>query len=80
MSEAQAIVKEHRALHQLRDAFYVATHTAVRADGRIRVVQADRKKCEEAEFIMLRDGKIVFEGNATQLRAAVDPYLQTFLS
>ena len=66
--------------HQLRDAFYVATHTAVREDGHIRIVEAERKKCEEAEFMMLREGKIAFEGNASELRASRDPYLQTFLS
>ena len=31
---------------------------------------------------MLRDGRIAFEGNAAELRAAVekDPYIQAFLS
>jgi phospholipid/cholesterol/gamma-HCH transport system ATP-binding protein len=66
--------------HQLRDAFYVATHEAVADNGAVRIEQADRSKCEEAEFIMLRDGEIVFEGNASQLRAERDPYLLTFLS
>jgi phospholipid/cholesterol/gamma-HCH transport system ATP-binding protein len=66
--------------HQLRDAFYVATHEAVRDNGIVRIETADQDKCEEAEFLMLRDGEIVFEGNASQLRAERDPYLQTFLS
>ena len=66
--------------HQLRDAFYVATHEAVADNGTVRIEQADRSKCEEAEFLMLRDGEIVFEGNASQLRAERDPYLLTFLS
>ncbi|MBP1606162.1 MAG: metN [Acidobacteria bacterium] len=66
--------------HQLRDAFYVATHEAVADNGAVRIEQADRSKCEEAEFLMLRDGEIVFEGNASQLRAERDPYLLTFLS
>jgi len=66
--------------HQLRDAFYVATHAAVRENGQLRIVQADRDKCQEAEFIMLRDGDIVFEGNATELRNSDDDYLKTFLS
>lgn len=65
--------------HQLRDAFYVATHTAVPQNGRVQFVQADPKKCDEAEFIMLRDGRIVFEGNASELRHSRDEYLQTFL-
>jgi phospholipid/cholesterol/gamma-HCH transport system ATP-binding protein len=67
--------------HQLRDAFYVATHMAVRdASGQVRVVPATPEKCEEAEFIMLKDGLICFEGTAEELRRAKDPYLQTFLS
>jgi len=67
--------------HQLRDAFYVATHMAVRdASGQVRVVPATPEKCEEAEFIMLKDGLICFEGTAEELRHATDPYLQTFLS
>jgi phospholipid/cholesterol/gamma-HCH transport system ATP-binding protein len=67
--------------HQLRDAFYVATHMAVRdASGQVRVVPATPEKCEEAEFIMLKDGLICFEGTAEELRRATDPYLQTFLS
>jgi phospholipid/cholesterol/gamma-HCH transport system ATP-binding protein len=66
--------------HQLRDAFYVATHEALREGGKITIVPADPEKCDEAEFIMLREGYIVFEGNATEFRESKDPYLQTFLS
>jgi phospholipid/cholesterol/gamma-HCH transport system ATP-binding protein len=67
--------------HQLRDAFYVATHMAVREpSGQVRVVPATPEKSEEAEFMMLKDGAIVFEGSAEELRHSTDPYLQTFLS
>src|SRR5215212_7721232 len=55
--------------HQLRDAFYVATHMAVReANGAVEIVPASPEKEQEAEFIMLRDGVIVFEGDADALR------------
>jgi phospholipid/cholesterol/gamma-HCH transport system ATP-binding protein len=66
--------------HQLRDAFRVATHEAVIDGGRVRIVQADAKKADQAEFIMLREGRIAFEGNAAELRTSSDSYLQTFLS
>lgn len=67
--------------HQLRDAFYVATHMAVRdSGGKVDIVPATRQKEREAEFIMLRDGLIVFEGDADQLRGSQDPYIETFLS
>ena len=68
--------------HQLRDAFYVAEHTAVRDGSGIGFEKASPQKCDEAEFIMLRDGLISFEGNAGELRAVAsqDPYIQAFLS
>src|SRR5687767_5207277 len=44
--------------HQLRDAFFVATHEARRRDGRIEFSEADAAKRDEAEFIMLRDGLV----------------------
>jgi phospholipid/cholesterol/gamma-HCH transport system ATP-binding protein len=67
--------------HQLRDAFYVATHMARREpNGQVSIVSATREKEREAEFIMLKDGLIIFEGDADALRASTDPYIQTFLS
>jgi phospholipid/cholesterol/gamma-HCH transport system ATP-binding protein len=66
--------------HQLRDAFLVATHEAVRDGDAIQIVAADSQKCDEAEFIMLKDGVVLFEGNAAELRASTDPYIRTFLS
>jgi phospholipid/cholesterol/gamma-HCH transport system ATP-binding protein len=67
--------------HQLRDAFYVATHMALRdANGTVRVVSATPEKERQAEFIMLKDGFIVFEGDADTLRTSNDPYIREFLS
>jgi phospholipid/cholesterol/gamma-HCH transport system ATP-binding protein len=66
--------------HQLRDAFYVACHEARRDGGQIRIESAAEAKSDEAEFIMLKDGGIIFEGPAGDLRRSTDPYLKTFLS
>ncbi len=67
--------------HQLRDAFFVATHMAERdAQGKVHIVPATPEKEREAEFMMIRDGLIVFEGDADALRRSQDPYLKTFLS
>ncbi len=67
--------------HQLRDAFYVATHMATRdGNGEVRIVRASAEKEREAEFIMLKDGLIIFEGDADALRGSSDPYIQEFLS
>jgi phospholipid/cholesterol/gamma-HCH transport system ATP-binding protein len=68
--------------HQLRDAFYVAEHTASRVNGGHRIARASVEKSDEAEFIMLKDGSISFEGNASELRTTSqrDPYISAFLS
>ena len=68
--------------HQLRDAFYIAEHTAVRQGNDILFERATGPKADEGEFIMLRDGGIAFEGNASELREMVttDPYIEAFLS
>ena len=66
--------------HQLRDAFFVATQEAVRQGDKVEFVDAGPAKMEEAEFMMLKDGLIIFEGTATELRASKDPYIQAFLS
>jgi phospholipid/cholesterol/gamma-HCH transport system ATP-binding protein len=66
--------------HQLRDAFYIATHEAVRAMGGVTIFPANKATAEEAEFLMLKDGRIHFDGNAAELRASTDPYVKAFLS
>src|SRR6266851_2365751 len=67
--------------HQLRDAFYIATRMAVRgSSGQVEIVPANPEKEKEAEFIMLRDGLVVFEGDADALRQSKDPYIRKFLS
>ncbi len=66
--------------HQLRDAFYVATHEAVRKGDALEFVQASAEKAEMTEFLMLKDGLVAFEGAADELRHSDDPYLKAFLS
>lgn len=66
--------------HQLRDAFFIAEHEAVRDGAGFRIGKADARKADEAEFIMLRDGVVAFEGNAAELRASRDDYIKAFLS
>ena len=67
--------------HQLRDAFFVAEHMARRGpDGKVSIVPATPDKERQAEFIMLRDGLIIFEGDSDSLRASPDPYIRDFLS
>ena len=66
--------------HQLPDAFYIATHEAVTRSGRLAVVPAGGDKAEEADFVVLRNGRIYFEGHAAELKRTTDRYLKAFLT
>lgn len=66
--------------HQLRDAFYVATHQAVSKDGKIEFVGAPPDARAKTVFVMLKDGTVAFEGPADELRHSNDEYLKAFLS
>jgi phospholipid/cholesterol/gamma-HCH transport system ATP-binding protein len=65
--------------HQIRDAFYVATHRAVRTNGRVEILDESGAQAEHARFMVLHDGRIYFEGTGAELLASKDPYLEQFL-
>jgi phospholipid/cholesterol/gamma-HCH transport system ATP-binding protein len=67
------------ATHQIRDAFYVATHEAAREGDAVRVSPASAATAAHAGFLVLHEGRIRFEGNADELLASADPYLKEFL-
>ena len=67
------------ATHQIRDAFYIATHTASRDGGNIRVVPDADPDATNAEFMVLHEGRVHFEGTSAELLASQDPYLKEFL-
>jgi len=66
--------------HQLDDAFYVASHEARVEDGQVVVRPTERTDMPDTEFLMLKDGRIYFEGNTADLHASADPYLKRYLS
>jgi phospholipid/cholesterol/gamma-HCH transport system ATP-binding protein len=62
--------------HQIRDAFYIATHEATRHDGAVEIRSAQG---ERARFLVLHDGRIYFTGSGEELLASGDEYLREFL-
>jgi phospholipid/cholesterol/gamma-HCH transport system ATP-binding protein len=64
--------------HQLPEAFYIATHELRGSDGQIAPASAE--KIEQAEFMMLKDGRILFDGDVATLRVSTDPYVRMFLT
>jgi phospholipid/cholesterol/gamma-HCH transport system ATP-binding protein len=62
--------------HQIRDAFYVATHEATNVDGHLEILATET---ERARFMVLHEGGIYFEGSGAELLASQDKYLRQFL-
>jgi len=63
--------------HQIRDAVYVATHKAARQNGEVTIAEADL--AGQVQFLVLREGRIHFEGTQEELLADQDKYLKEFL-
>ncbi len=66
--------------HQLRDAFHVATHQAIRKGDSFAFIDASPETLALTDFLMLKEGHVAFEGKADELRASKDEYLRSFLS
>ena len=67
------------ATHQIRDAFYIATHRAERQGDRVLIAAAETETASLAEFMLLRDGRIQFTGTAEEILACEDPYVKEYL-
>ncbi|HEY1304269.1 MAG TPA: ATP-binding cassette domain-containing protein [Vicinamibacterales bacterium] len=65
--------------HQIRDAFYVATHSAVLENGTPRILGLPDGSRSQTDFMVLHEGRICFEGTGAELSASRDGYLKEFL-
>jgi phospholipid/cholesterol/gamma-HCH transport system ATP-binding protein len=65
--------------HQIRDAFYVATHEAVRTNGDAQVVSVAEATDAHATFMVLHEGQIMFRGSPAELLASQDAYLREYM-
>ena len=67
--------------HQLRDAYNVARTFMVKdGDEYVTSVVEDMSTLEGTEFMMLREGQVLFEGSPHELQTSPDPYIREFLS
>jgi ABC-type transporter Mla maintaining outer membrane lipid asymmetry ATPase subunit MlaF len=65
----------------MRDAFTLATQYAVDGTGTVTFHQEGNTLCiANTRFLLLRDGKIFFEGPDETLRRSEDPYIKRFLA
>ncbi len=67
--------------HRMRDAFTLATEYAINGNEQIHFQTEDNFLCiANTRFLMLRDGKIIFEGPDEVLRRSKDEYIKRFLA
>jgi len=64
--------------HQIRDAFYVAEHEAVRRNGAVEIVDAGPGRAEKVEFMLLHNGRIHVQGSAASMLASADPFVKEY--
>lgn len=68
------------ATHRLQDGFALANfHFDLKSRTVRRGPSPDRAQPAVTRFLVLRDGRIYFEGNPEEMLRAKDPYLQRFL-
>jgi len=65
--------------HQIRDAFYIATHRAAGNSGSFEILDVPDTDAPAADFIVLYEGRIRFEGTGAELLASTDAYLKELL-
>ena len=66
--------------HRLQDAFTMATHQFDKATNQM-VALPKGQYCEVAmSFLILRDGKVIFDGDAHQLAISRDDYIREYIS
>jgi phospholipid/cholesterol/gamma-HCH transport system ATP-binding protein len=67
--------------HQLRDAYNVARTFMIKKDDEyLTSVVEDMSTLEGTEFMMLREGQVLFEGSPHELQTSPDAYIREFLS
>jgi len=68
--------------HRMRDAFTLASEYATDGTGNVTFHRESSSTLTIANtrFLMLRDGKIIFEGPDEVLRCSEDPYIKKFLA
>lgn len=66
--------------HRLQDAFIMATHYFDREANAMKEIPAGSPINVATSFILLRDGKVIFDGTAQELVQSRNPYIREYLS
>jgi len=66
--------------HRLQDAFTMATHEFDKASNQMVALPKGKRGEVPMSFLILRDGKVIFDGDAQQLAACRDDYIREYIS
>ena len=66
--------------HRLQDAFTMATHEFDKQTNQMRSLPRGQYCNVPMSFLMLRDGKVIFDGDIRQLVRSKDEYIQEYIS
>jgi phospholipid/cholesterol/gamma-HCH transport system ATP-binding protein len=66
--------------HRLQDAFTMGTHYFDRAENKMKLLPPEREAEIPMGFLILRDGRIIFDGDLKRLRETQDPYIREYIS
>ena len=76
VSKTSALLVSHR----LQDAFTMATHYFDQKANKMVAMAPNSRADIPVTFLVLRDGKIIFDGDAQQLAASRDEYIREYIS
>jgi phospholipid/cholesterol/gamma-HCH transport system ATP-binding protein len=66
--------------HRLQDAFTMATHQFDKATNQMVVIPKGQRGEVAMSFLILRGGKVIFDGDAHELATSHDDYIREYIS
>ena len=66
--------------HRLQDAFTMATHQFDPTNNQLRILPRGQYCDVPMSFLILRDGKVIFDGDVRQLAHTHDEYIKEYIS
>jgi phospholipid/cholesterol/gamma-HCH transport system ATP-binding protein len=66
--------------HRLQDAFTMATHYFDRSSNQMKMLPHGQRGDVPMSFLILRDGKVIFDGDARELKESRDEYIREYIS
>jgi phospholipid/cholesterol/gamma-HCH transport system ATP-binding protein len=66
--------------HRLQDAFIMATHQFDKQSNRVQTLPRGQYCEVPMSFLILRDGKVIFDGDLPQLTRTKDAYIREYIS